>query len=271
MALPPPKVCRKILKLYALVGSASEEGESARKKIIELLSEYGCNWNHIDEIRAAMAAGSAAQPPSPHQPSDQTSDQPEVNVFDLVRRLFELHIFVSSEERTAFTLWVLHCWVFNRFTHSPRLALISPVRGCGKTETLALIEQLAPNSWRVDDVTPASIYRQRQLPTFLLDEFDQVNLRHNGTLKAVLHSGWSAGGGVSRFIDGWPQLFEVYAPVALAAIGAHSLSLPLLDRSIVIRMHKTPADVSNGSRGTVRFLLRRASCCRSGLRRCSLT
>src|SRR5262249_7469696 len=147
---------------------------------------------------------------------------------------------VSPEECSVIALWILHSWVFRTFTVSPRLALVSPTRGCGKTETIALIEQLVPDPWRADEVSAASIYRQRRLPIFLLDEFDQANLRHNATLKAVLHSGWRAGGGVSRFIDGWPRRFEVYTPVAMAAIGAHSLSLPLLDRSIVINMHMRP-------------------------------
>jgi hypothetical protein len=223
--------------------SKESERETARKRINELLAEYGRTWNDIPEILAAVRDA----PPLP--PSDQPADQPDqpqdqrINAFDLVRHLLMRHIFLSSEEEyTAIALWILHTWTFHGFTVSPRLALVSPVRGCGKTETLALIEQLVENPWRADDVTPASIYRQSHLPVYLLDEFDQANLRHNPTLKAVLHSGWREGGSISRFIGGWPRRFPVYTPVALAAIGAHSLSLPLLDRSVTINMHKAPPD-----------------------------
>jgi hypothetical protein len=243
MMLPPPNVCRRISKLHAMLGSDKEgERETARKKLDALLAEYGRSWNDIPEILAAVRDA----PPPPPPPSDQAPDQPQgqINVYDLVRRLVERHIFVSPEECTAIALWILHTWTFRSFKVSPRLALISPVRGCGKTTLIALIEQLIENPWRVDEVSAASIYRQRSLPVFLLDEFDQANLRHNRTLRSVLHSGWRDGGGVGRFIDGWSTRFRIYTPVALAAIGAHSLSLQLLDRSIVINMDMPPPGAS---------------------------
>jgi hypothetical protein len=245
MSLPPPKACRLIRKFHALLGSDKEhERATARKKIDSLLAEHGLTWNDIPAILLADREDDAAPPPSP--PPDQPADPPDgsnLNVYNLVHELVRRHIYVAPEECTAIALWILHAWVFRRFTHSPRLALISPVRGCGKTTTIALIEQLAPSSWRADDVSAASIYRQHPLPIFLLDEFDQANLRNNSTLKAVLHSGWGDGGSISRHIDGRPRQFKVFTPVAMAAIGAHSLSLPLLDRSIVINMHTPPPDV----------------------------
>jgi hypothetical protein len=245
MSLPPPKACRLIRKFHALLGSDKEhERETAHKKLTSLLAEHGLTWNDIPAILLADREDDAAPPPSPppDQPADPT-DGSNLNVYNLVHELVRRHIYVTPEECTAIALWILHCWVARRFTHSPRLALISPVRGCGKTTTIALIEQLVPSPWRADDVSAASIYRQRPLPIFLLDEFDQAILRNNSTLKAVLHSGWRVGGSVSRFIDGRSQQLKVFTPVAMAAIGAHSLSLPLIDRSIVINMHTPPPDV----------------------------
>jgi hypothetical protein len=247
MSLPSPKVCKVICKLHAvMLGSdKAPEREAARGKLERLLQKHGCTWNDVAAIIAAVYAddnvGDDAPPPPPDQPADQSG--PHINVFNLVHELVRRHIYVAPEECTAIALWILHTWIYRRFRHSPRLALISPVRGCGKTTTIALIEQLVPNPWRADHVSPASIYRQRPLPVFLLDEFDQANLRNNDVLKRVLHGGWEVGGAASLVIDGRSQLLKTYAPVAMAAIGAHSLSLQLLDRSIVINMHKPPPDV----------------------------
>ena len=246
MRLPSSKVCKRIRDLHQMLGSSSEtERETALKKLHAELEKHGLRFTDVREIVDAIDAVDRAKGAAPPSPPDRPADDPEadqINVYSLVRRLFEVHIYCAPEEHAALALWTLHTWAFDRFTHSPRLALISPVRGCGKTETLALIELLVRNPWRSDDVSAASIYRQSPLPVFLLDEFDQANLRHNSTLKAVLHSGWRVGGSVSRVINGWPTQFEIFTPVALAAIGAHSLSLPLLDRSIVINMSKAPPD-----------------------------
>lgn len=37
-------------------------------------------------------------------------------------------------------LWILHGYVFDRFPITPRLALLSPIRACGKTTLLVLID-----------------------------------------------------------------------------------------------------------------------------------
>ena len=36
----------------------------------------------------------------------------------------------------AIALWILHTWLVNEFTISPRLAVTSPTKGCGKTTVL---------------------------------------------------------------------------------------------------------------------------------------
>jgi hypothetical protein len=183
MTLPPPNVCRRIRKLHALIGSPNaEEAEVARTKLNALLAEYALTWNDISEILAASAVhsgGSAhdATRSAPPDPSDQPSDQPKINVLDLVLALLEKHIAVTPAERIAIALWILHCWVFDRFTITPRLALLSPVRGCGKTTLLALIELLVADPLRADDISAAALYHHlgRNLGTCLL--VDEADLR----------------------------------------------------------------------------------------------
>src|SRR5262249_55743799 len=126
------------MALHARIGSSNaKEAEVARDKLVKLLAEHGLNWNDIPAILAAVnntantsnatAASTSAAP-----------NEPEVNVFDLITHLIEKYVAVTAEERTAIALWCLHAYVFDRFAISPRLAVLSPVRACGKT-TLFLV------------------------------------------------------------------------------------------------------------------------------------
>jgi hypothetical protein len=71
-------------------------------------------------------------------------------------------------------LWILHCWVFDQFTITPRLALLSPVRGCGKTTLLAFIGLLTAEPLRTDNTSAAPIY-------YLLDTRPNTMLLHFST------------------------------------------------------------------------------------------
>jgi Protein of unknown function (DUF3631) len=158
----------------------------------------------------------------------------------MILALIEEHVAVTAEERMVVALWVLHTWVFDRFTITPRLALLSPVRGCGKTTVLTLIQLLVPEGDRIDSVSAAAIYHhldQRPRTVLMVDEADNLDLFGNGVLRAVFNSGHRRGGGVCRFVGGCSRKFPTFAPLALAAIGV--LPLPLLHRSVVINMQRS--------------------------------
>ena len=138
----------------------------------------------------------------------------------------------------AVALWILHTYVFERFPVTPRLALLSPVRGCGKTTLLILLELLVANPYRTDNVTAAAIYHLLDLSprTLLADEADNLGLLSNDILRAVFNSGHRRGGAIGRFVRGRSRKFFTFAPLAVAAIGM--LPLPLLHRAIVINMQR---------------------------------
>jgi hypothetical protein len=135
-------------------------------------------------------------------------------------------------------LWTLHCHVFGRYAVTPRLALLSPVRGCGKTTALILLEALAADPDRSGNVTAAAIYHllAHREHTLLLDEADNLGLLNNPTLRAVFNEGHRRGGNVRRFVDGQSRKFLVFAPLAVAAIGM--LPLPLMHRAVIINMQR---------------------------------
>jgi hypothetical protein len=129
MNMPPPKVVRRIRQLHAMLGSSNaNEAANAREKLNKLLAEHGLSWNDLSAIFAATDP----HPTDAYRTAPQAA-RPEVNVLDLVLRLVEKHIAVTPDEQMAIALWVLHSYVYDSFVITPRLALLSPVRGCGKT------------------------------------------------------------------------------------------------------------------------------------------
>ena len=242
MTLPPPKICRRIYNLFALIGSSiAEEAENARDKLNKLLAKHRLSWNDLPAILSATERADRHNTGNTATQSATATTTSAVNVLDLVVRLVEIHIAVDAEESLVIALWILHTYVFDRFSITPRLTLLSPVRGCGKTLLLLLIEMLVGEPIRTDEVTAAAIYHQldyRPRSVLLIDEGDNLGLLNNRTLRAVFNSGHRRGGGVSRFVGGWTRRFRTFAPLAIAAIGM--LPLPLLHRSIVINMQRAP-------------------------------
>jgi hypothetical protein len=157
----------------------------------------------------------------------------------LVHYLVGTYLDVKPHEAIAIALWIFHSHVYSHSAVTPRLALTSPVRGCGKTTVLRLIELLGSKTKRMDGVSSAAIYWliEESHPTLLVDEADNLGLGTSGALRSVMNSGHLSGGGIGRVIQGAYKKFSTFAPMAIAAIG--SLPLPLMQRSIVVHMERT--------------------------------
>jgi hypothetical protein len=237
------KLRKKLKALFALLGSTNAgEREAARSKIDEVLAKSKKNWNdltellvtgnaqgwHDDEQHTVDAAGSP----------DDRSEHPAP--LDLIRRILRRHLHLTEHQFVAVALWVAHTFAFSRFAVTPRLVLESPVRGCGKTTLLNIIKTLAFKTTKSDHVTAAVLFRliDRDRPTLLLDEADNQDLPHDPTLRAVINSGHHCDGKIMRYLDGRITEFSTFAPLALATIS--KVPLPILHRSIVIHMERSP-------------------------------
>jgi hypothetical protein len=244
----------RLRRLFAMMGSSNAaERETARQKIDELLGRHRKSWNDLLELLQSsdnagswQAAWDDAQSAGQHAgdaikaglPSEAVVEPP--NVIQLVHHIIEKYVDAKPHERIAAALWIMSTHIFERFTISPRLAFTSPVRGCGKTTALAVLEKLVHQPERMDNATPAVIYHlidRLHGSTLLVDEADNLGLNTNGILRAVLNSGHRKGGSIRRVIKGEPKKFSTFAPMAIAAIG--SLPLPLMQRSIIVHMEKT--------------------------------
>src|SRR6516165_9571984 len=123
------------------------------------------------------------------------------------------------------------------FLISPRLAVLSPVKRCGKTTLLDVLARLVLHPQAAANITAAVTFRliEKHRPTLLVDEADSF-LRDNEELRGNLNAGHRRGGTVLRSVgdEHEPRAFSVYGAVAIALIG--SLPDTLVDRSIAVNL-----------------------------------
>jgi Protein of unknown function (DUF3631) len=244
------KDLRQIVLLYEVVNRGAQddadvhvknEAVNATLALLRLLGKYGLSIGDVPALQARQAQAEAAKDAKAASaaaaPGKTPDNQP--NVLDLMRHMFQGYSDVQPHEYIGITLWVAYSHVFGRFQISPRLALLSPVRGCGKSNTLSLIEKLALNATKHDHISAPALFRliEQGAGTMLLDEGDNLGLKIDRVMRSVLNSGHLRGGGITRVIRGQPTTFSTFAPAAIAAIG--TLTLPLLHRSIVIQVHRS--------------------------------
>jgi putative DNA primase/helicase len=162
-----------------------------------------------------------------------------VQLLDEIAAAVRNHVFMLDAAVHAVTLWVIHSYLVDCFTTSPRLAVHSPEKECGKTTLLDIIQKL---SWRpllTPSIQQAGVFRviERWKPTLLIDEADTF-LRDNDGLRGVLNSGHRKGEFVVRVEgdDREPRAFSVYGACAIALIG--KLPDTLESRSISIELRR---------------------------------
>ena len=174
---------------------------------------------------------------------------PWVEPVETAALLDELHNFIArfvilaEHELIAVALWIAFVYCFEAAETSPRLAILSPTKRCGKTRLLELLSMLCPHALAASNLTPSAIFRTIDAENccLLIDEADTF-ARDNPELRGLLNSGHTRPTAyVIRSVPvaekKWePQRFSTWAPIAVAAIG--TLPDTWLDRSIVIRMKR---------------------------------
>jgi hypothetical protein len=249
----PAQTFAGIFAVWVHPGTEPELRATAERKMDAWLKRNGKTRADIPEILAQAARDKAAQapPPPPSDPRDASPAQPidpTETVLGLVCYAFKTYLALDSHEYVAKALWAMHTHVYDRYMVTPRLLLTSPVRGCGKSVGLDVLDRLVARPDLSDSITAASLYDtiDRDRCTMLIDEADNLELSAKAALRAVLNSGYRKGRKVRRGAGKQRRAYSTFAPIALAAIGM--LSLPLMSRSIVIRMKR-----HDGSRELRRF------------------
>jgi hypothetical protein len=168
-------------KLYgAMMGGDAAAAEKAREQIKKILKENGYDFHDLPNL---LADKGESKPTEADTFGDEQAEPPNVpSPLDLIEELRRQYIWVSDDESLLAALWVLHTHCFNSFMHSPRLGIVSPFPGLGKTNFLTFLRLLVRKPEMYDDITPAAIKRiigsqQPDPPTMLLDELDTADLK----------------------------------------------------------------------------------------------
>ena len=158
---------------------------------------------------------------------------------DAIAQAIGDYVIMPEHSRNAAALWVMHSYLLDRGLVSPRLAIRSPTKRCGKTTLLDVLGCLVLRPLPTASVTPAAIFRvvEAYRPALLVDEADTF-LRDNDELRGVINSGHRRGGSVLRTVgdDHEPRAFSTYSACAIALIGR--LPDTLHDRSVVIDLRR---------------------------------
>lgn len=174
-------------------------------------------------------------------------DEPGWRVLDdLAGWLTDYVAFPTTNAAIAVTLWAAHTWAIDVAPSTPRLALLSPEPGSGKTRTEELLELVARNARHVSNMTPAVLYRtvEAENPTLLVDEVDAIfgprADKSHEDLRALVNAGHRRGATVGRMVGDGAAMeakwFPVFCPVALAGLG--SLPDSIRSRSVIIPMRR---------------------------------
>lgn len=166
---------------------------------------------------------------------------------DVERFLSRFVAFPSEACRVAVTLWAAHTHVVDCFESTPRLAVLSPEPGSGKSRVLEVLELLCPRPLHAVNATPAALFRkvsdEAGPPTILYDEIDTVfgpKAKDNEDVRGMLNAGHRRGATALRCVVRGKSVeveeFPAFCAVALAGLG--DLPDTLMSRSVIVRMRR---------------------------------
>jgi hypothetical protein len=185
------------------------------------------------------------------------ADEPEgegegAELLDQVAAMLGRYIALPSTAALhAVALWAAHCHAVTAFESTPRLALLSPEKGSGKTRTLEVLELLVPRPMHAVNATAAALFRavEAHQPSLLFDEadtyFGPMARGEHEELRGLVNAGHRKGAVAYRCVGDPKNMqvkeFPAYCAVAIAGIG--DLPATILDRAILVRMRRrAPAE-----------------------------
>ena len=228
-------------KIIDLAGLTPLQYAKRRRKEAESLGIRADDLDKIVKTARKKASDEGLKLPEP-DPWPESVDGDDL--LDQLVELFYRYLALPKGGAELLALWVVYTHAFDLFQVTPRLALLSPERRCGKTTTLSLLSRLVPRPLPAANITAAAVFRtiEAARPTLLLDEADTF-IRDSDDLRGILNSGhYRAMAYVIRTTgdNHMPQKFTTWAPMAIAAIGR--LPDTLQDRAVVLRMRRRKPD-----------------------------
>ncbi|MBM3215284.1 DUF3631 domain-containing protein [Candidatus Poribacteria bacterium] len=259
--LPADADVERIEAALRAVAGANGQGdalarETLRERLIAELKRRKCGSpaRLVDAALGEDVGGKSGEPDGLQgqavvldapQPSSEPVDGAKL-LDELVETARRFVHFESDAGADTTALWIAFTYTVGAASISPRLAVTSPTRRCGKTTLLSFIGALALKPLPTSNTTTAAVFRSiEQLhPTLLIDEMDTF-LNDDSTLHGILNAGHArANAFVLRTVgdNHEPRRFDVWAATCVAKIG--TLPSTLADRAIEVRMGRKPKGVA---------------------------
>jgi hypothetical protein len=214
----------------------------------ELRDDFELIARELGAKLAQLAAVSPAPSSNAHDDEGKTELEPwpepveGAALLDEIRALLERYVVLPPHGTIALALWVAHTYAINAAAFTPYVWVSSPVRECGKSTLLDLLEAVVLAPRKNDGISPAALFRmiEAERPTMLLDELDtQLKADDSAqSLRGVLNSGFKRGATFTRCVGDQHEVrhFSTFCPKVLAGIGA--LWDTVASRSIPIPMER---------------------------------
>jgi hypothetical protein len=237
---PKDKIYERLWRLFGQLASDNQTiRTTAREKLDAFLVKQKLSWNGPNGFTAILLAYWADHNTTTRAAASQqgsATDEPAFNVLELILVLLDDYIVATPAQRMVIALWTLGTYVFDQFEYFPRLGVISPTSGFGKTTLFKLLDQLASETKLSKNATPAAIYRRLEhqpRTTYLLDEAENQGLLVDRVLRAVLDGGYERGGSIDRA----GEEFLIFFPCAYALRGEmRDVPSAVLSRSHIVNM-----------------------------------
>ena len=231
-------------------GKNKDEYALIRKHLAQTLNRSEAEVDALVQVKQAQVESVRKQPDPGKELQGQPIICPEVepwtepvhgvDVFTGIRDVLSQYLAIPPMGAEIATLWIAHTHLYERFTHSPRLSIVSPTENCGKSTFLRALRLFVCRPMPSANLTVATGFRLVELykPTILCDETNKW-LATGSELVGILNSGYEAGSFIHRCIGDKHELrsFSCYSPVAMASIGQIRDS-ELRSRCLVIPMQR---------------------------------
>lgn len=180
------------------------------------------------------------QPVALEDPDPWPESVDGAELLEALEMAFTRFLVLPKGAETALPLWVLFAHAFDAFHVAPLLALVSPVKRCGKTTCVRLLARMVPRGLAASSISPAATFRsiEKYRPTLIGDEADSL-FRDNDELRRIFNASHTRDtASVIRTAgeDHEPTIFSTWCPKCLALIGR--LPDTLEDRSVQITMRR---------------------------------
>jgi hypothetical protein len=178
-------------------------------------------------------------------PSRPQSHDGAVLLGELHAALCRYVVLPTPQTADAVTLWIAATHAQPAWEHAPRLAVVSPLKRCGKSRLLDIVAETCHHPLITVNATIAAVVRSlgEDPPTLLVDEADTLwGTRKQADQHEDLRGLLNAGHQRNRPMLRWDvttralEQLDTFAMAMLAAIG--ELPDTIMDRAVVVRMRR---------------------------------